>query len=150
MSGSEKHKPLFQYSVSTFYFDLLFMSSCAAQFASFLKIRSNELSCGCIMSVPFFAIFTVFCFIQEAGNQPNQATAPTDEPSSVTRGAAIHPERRAGQQVDGQGNKAGSWALHTPVGSVHPGMHTSSAGSQQGHTVVTCCGSSRHKQMFCG
>lgn len=31
-----------------------------------------------------FTIFIAFCFIQEAGNQPNQATAPTDELSSVT------------------------------------------------------------------
>lgn len=50
----------------------------------FLKIIS-ELSCDMLdasVLLPFI-IFIGFCFIQEAGHYPSQATAPTDEGSSV-------------------------------------------------------------------
>lgn len=103
---------------------------------------------GRIMLVPF-TIFTVFCFVQEAGNRPNQATAPTDEPSSVT---AELPFTQKGGWVSRWMDKETSPIMGSPYSSWFCASWQAYVlcGSQQGHTVVHVADPASTSRCFLG
>lgn len=99
-----------------------------------------------IILVPFYHIHCIL--VHPRSRESTQPRNCSDRRTLICHSrAAIHSERRVGQQVDGQGNKPDTGlSILQLILCILAGIRPLC--EPAGTHGRTCCGSSRHKQMF--